>query len=62
MNENKPVLFVNLILVIIEIIALIHDIFAFGIKLFEWYTIDSNVLQLVISGLIILSVVELLIM
>lgn len=53
MSKNKPVLVVNLILVIIEIIALIHDIFAFGSRLFEWYTIDSNVLQLVISGLII---------
>lgn len=53
MNKNRPVLVVNLILVIIEIIALIHDICAFGSKLFEWYTIDSNVLQLVISGLII---------
>ena len=53
MKEYKPVLVVNLILVIIEIIALIHDIFAFGSRLFEWYTIDSNVLQLVISGLII---------
>ena len=53
MKEYKPVLVVNLILVIIEIIALIHDIYAFGSKLFEWYTIDSNVLQLVISGLII---------
>lgn len=53
MNENKPVLVVNLILVIIEIIALIHDIYAFGSRLFEWYTIDSNVLQLIISGLII---------
>ena len=53
MNENKSVLVVNLILVMIEIIALVHDICAFGSKLFEWYTIDSNVLQLVISGLII---------
>ena len=52
-KENKHVLVVNLILVIIEVIALIHDIYAFGSKLFEWYTIDSNVLQLVISGLII---------
>lgn len=53
MSKNKPVLVVNLILVIIEIIALIHDICVFGSKLFKWYTIDSNALQLVISGLII---------
>ena len=53
MNEKTSVLVVNLILVIIEIIALIHDIYAFGIKLFDWYTIDSNILQLVVSGLII---------
>ena len=53
MNENKPLFVINLILAILEIIALIHDIYAFGSKLFEWYTIDSNVLQLVISGLII---------
>jgi hypothetical protein len=53
-----PVLVVNIILVVIEIIALIHDIYAFGSKLFEWYTIDSNVLQLVISCLIIYYVLR----
>ena len=57
-RENKPVLVVNLILIIIEIIALIHDIYAFGSKLFEWYTIDSNVLQLIVSGLIIYYLVR----
>ena len=36
-----------------EIIALIHDIYAFGIDLFVWYTVDSNVLQLFISALVV---------
>ena len=52
--NRKAVIAVNVILVILEIIALIHDCYAFGIGLFEWYTVDSNVLQLVVSALVLL--------
>ena len=51
---KKPVFIINLILVILEVIALIHDIYAFGVGLFVWYTIDSNVLQLLVSASILL--------
>lgn len=50
---KKWVVIVNLILVILEVIALCHDILAFGTGLFIWYTIDSNVLQLLVSVLIL---------
>ena len=57
-KENRMVFYVNLILVVLEIIAFIHDIDAFGVGLFAWYTVDSNVLQLVISGLVIFCIVK----
>ena len=50
---KKPVFIINLILVILEVIALIHDICVFGAGLFVWYTIDSNVLQLLVSASIL---------
>lgn len=53
MKNRRAVLYVNLILVILETVALIHDITVFGTGLFEWYTVDSNVLQLAVSGLIV---------
>ena len=53
MKNRRAVLYVNLILVILETVALIHDITVFGAGLFEWYTVDSNVLQLAVSGLIV---------
>lgn len=53
MQHKKALLITNVILVILEFIALIHDVYAFGIGLFQWYTIDSNVLQLVISALVV---------
>ncbi len=52
-KNNKPVIAVNIILVVIEIIALIHDFYSFGFALFKWYTVDSNVLQLAISALVL---------
>lgn len=52
---KKPVFVINLILVILEVIALIHDIYVFGAGLFVWYTIDSNVLQLLVSASVLLS-------
>ncbi len=50
---KRPVVTVNLILVILEIIALIHDCMVFGPGLFKWYTVDSNLLQLAVSALVV---------
>lgn len=52
-KEYRMVFYVNLILVALEIIAFIHDVYAFKLGLFEWYTVDSNVLQLIISGFVV---------
>ena len=52
---KRAALAVNLIIVILEIIALIHDCAAFGVGLFQWYTIDSNLLQLLVSALVVYS-------
>ncbi len=52
--NKKAVITVNAIIVILEIIALIHDCYAFSIGLFMWYTVDSNVLQLVVSALVLI--------
>ena len=52
--KNKgPVLAVNVILVIFEIAALVHDCAVFGTGLFQWYTIDSNVFQMCVSALVV---------
>ena len=51
--KNKPVIIVNAILVVLEVIAFIHDIYSFGAETFEWYTVDSNVLQLFVSALVL---------
>lgn len=40
---------IHALLVVLEIIALIHDIWVFGPGMFQYYTINSNVLQLVVS-------------
>ena len=52
-REHRTVFYVNLVLVILEIIAFIHDVYAFKLGLFEWYTVDSNVLQLIVSGFVV---------
>lgn len=52
-KEKRAVFYTNFILLMLEIIALIHDVYAFKFGLFEWYTVDSNVLQLLVSGLIV---------
>jgi len=52
-TRNKPLLIVNTIIVILEIIAFIHDCTVFGLSLFKWYTVDSNLLQLVVSALVV---------
>ena len=49
----RPVVIVNVIIVVLEIIALIHDCMVFGPALIKWYTIDSNVLQMGVSALIV---------
>ena len=52
-TSKRPVIAVNTILIILEIIALVHDCTVFGTSLFKWYTIDSNVLQLCVSALVV---------
>ena len=44
---------IHSIIIILEIIALIHDIGAFGLRMFQYYTIDSNILQLIVSILVL---------
>ena len=44
---------VNVIIVVLETIAFIHDCTAFGTTMFKWYTIDSNLLQLIVSAFIV---------
>ena len=51
--QKRPVVIVNMILMILEIIAFIHDYTVFGLSLFKWYTVDSNLLQLVVSALVL---------
>ena len=57
MNNNnlykRPVVIVNVIIVVLETIAFIHDCSAFGTSMFKWYTIDSNLLQLIVSALVV---------
>lgn len=57
-KEDRAVFYVNLILVILETVAFAHDIYAFRYGLFEWYTVDSNVLQLVASVWVICCVLR----
>ena len=55
-NKNickQPVVVINVISVVLEIIAFIHDCVAFGTSMFKWYTIDSNILQLIVSALVV---------
>ena len=51
--SRRPTIVVNSILVVLELIALVHDCTVFGTGLFKWYTIDSNVLQLIISAFVL---------
>ena len=36
-RERRTVLYVNLVIVVLEIIAFIHDVYAFKLGLFEGY-------------------------
>ncbi|WP_035769714.1 hypothetical protein [Butyrivibrio sp. NC2002] len=56
--SRKTVIVVNAVILALEVIALIHDIYAFGTGLFVWYTVDSNVLQLVVSALVLYFVLN----
>jgi hypothetical protein len=49
MKGRGGAVFLHAILAILEIIAFVHDIRAFGIGMFQYYTIDSNILQMVVS-------------
>ena len=54
MNKfRRPVVMINAILVVLEVIALIHDCAVFGTGLFKWYTVDSNLLQLAVSAFVV---------
>lgn len=48
--KTKLTIATHAILTIMEIIALIHDILSFGIAMFSYYTIDSNILQMLVSA------------
>ena len=50
---KKRLIIVNVVLLILEIVAFVHDCLSFGPGLFIWYTVDSNVLQLLVSGLVL---------
>ena len=50
----RALIAVNAALLVLEIIAFIHDCTVFGAALFKWYTVDSNVLQLVVSALVLI--------
>lgn len=50
---KKSVFPVNLILLILEIMAAIYLLFTEGLSMFRYYTIGSNVLQLLVSGWIV---------
>ena len=55
-SENKRIrtlIVLHAILVFLEAVALAHDIRVFGAGLFQYYTINSNVLQMIVSVLII---------
>ncbi len=52
MNRIKIAIFLHVLLVLLELIALAHDIEAFGAGLFQYYTIDSNVLMMLVSAVI----------
>lgn len=51
--KNRSLIVVNIVLLILELVAFVHDCYAFGVGLFVWYTVDSNVLQLLVSGFVI---------
>ena len=59
MKRARTVLLIHGILVLLETIALIHDIRVFGAGMLQYYTIDSNVLQLIVSAGILICLLRL---
>ena len=49
-TRTKLTIATHAILTILEIIALVYDIYSFGIAMFSYYTIDSNILQMLVSA------------
>lgn len=49
----KKAAYIHIILIILEVIALVHDLLSFGLGMFKYYTIDSNILQMVVSAVIV---------
>ena len=47
---------IHIILIVLEIIALIHDLQVFGLAMFQYYTIDSNILQMLVSAAIVFRI------
>lgn len=56
--RGRLLIVINIVIIILELIAFVHDCFAFGVSLFEWYTVDSNVLQLVVSIMVLFYVLN----
>ena len=51
--KNRSLIVVNIVLLILELVAFVHDCYAFGVGLFVWYTVDSNVLQQPVSVIVL---------
>ena len=58
MKTLRPALILHGILAVLEAIALVHDCRVFGLAMFKYYTIDSNVLQLVVSVCILICLLR----
>ena len=58
MKTLRPALILHGILAVLEVIALIHDCRVFGLAMFKYYTIDSNVLQLLVSVCILICLLR----
>ena len=52
----KKTIATHIILIILEFIALIHDLQVFGLAMFKYYTIDSNILQMLVSAAIVFRI------
>ena len=52
-KRTTPVIIINTIIIVLEIIAFIHDCVVFRTGLFQWYTVDSNILQLIVSSFVV---------
>ena len=55
---KKLTIALHLVLIVLELAALFHDFSAFGFAMFKYYTIDSNLLQLLVSILLVYFLVR----